>query len=96
MLTSQKVKQSSNSLTVQGFLYFGLAGCPTRIRADCGSENVSIAACQMLLRHQHHDCYAGSNSFVFGSSIRNTVSTYFYNFIYCYALDSELKAGGPD
>ena len=39
------------------------------IRADCGSENVSIAACQMLLRHHHHDRYSGPNSFVFGSSI---------------------------
>eukprot|EP00731_Ephydatia_muelleri_P002690 Em0001g2690a len=57
---------------VLGLVSSNVLGCPTRIRADCGSENVSIAACQMLLRHQHHDCYAGSNSFVFGSSIRNT------------------------
>ena len=45
------------------------------IRADCGSENVTIAACQMLLLHHHHDRYSGPNSFVFESSIRNSVST---------------------
>ena len=56
-------------------LLFGLAGYPVCIRADCGSENVTIAVCQMLLQHHHHDCYSGPNSFVFGSSIRNTVST---------------------
>ena len=57
------------------YTVFGLAGCPVRIRADCGSENVTIAACQMLLQHHHHDRYSGPNSFVFGSCIRNTVST---------------------
>ena len=51
------------------FFDIALVGCPTCIRRDCGSENISIAACQMLLCHQHRDHYAASNicNFVFGS-----------------------------
>ena len=45
-----------------------------RVRSDCGSENTTIATCQMAFRHHHTDCYAGSNSFIFGSSVRNSVS----------------------
>ena len=58
------------------FVYFELhtSGCPTLVRSDCGTENVSIATCQMAARHEHDDQFAGGNSFIFGSSIRNTVS----------------------
>ena len=33
---------------------------------------VSIATCQIALRHEHDDQFAGGNIFIFGSSIRNT------------------------
>eukprot|EP00731_Ephydatia_muelleri_P030947 Em0022g461a len=49
-----------------------LEGCPTLVRSDCGTENVLIATCQMALRHKHDDQFAGDNSFIFGSSVRNT------------------------
>eukprot|EP00731_Ephydatia_muelleri_P003305 Em0001g3305a len=50
---------------------FQLGGCPARMRSDHGTENVTIATCQMAFRHYHGDRYAGANSFIFGSSIRN-------------------------
>eukprot|EP00731_Ephydatia_muelleri_P017855 Em0010g953a len=49
-----------------------LKGCPSRMRSDHGTENTIIALCQMVLRHNHTDHHAGCNSFVFGSSVRNT------------------------
>ena len=49
-------------------------GCPTLLRSDYGTENTSIATCQMMFRHPHRDRYAGPNSFVFGSSIEFVVS----------------------
>ena len=45
-----------------------------RIRSYCGTENVSIATCQMAFRHDHDDQFAGGSSFIFGSSIRNIVN----------------------
>lgn len=62
-------------------LLTGFAGCPAQMRGDRGNENSSIAACQMFFRHQHDDRYAGSNSFIFGSSIKNTVCAYFQSYI---------------
>ena len=44
-----------------------------RIRSDCGTENTCIAKCQMTFRHDGTDQYAGPNSFVFGTSVLNTV-----------------------
>ena len=86
------------SIICSCFLYFGLhtSGCPTLVRSDCGTENVSIATCQMAARHEHDDQFAGGNSFIFGSSIRNTVS------MMCIVTSilshgsscSELRAGG--
>ena len=32
-----------------------LLGCPSIVRSDCGTENTSLAACQMALRHYHQD-----------------------------------------
>eukprot|EP00731_Ephydatia_muelleri_P006772 Em0003g1020a len=40
--------------------------------ADCGTENVVAALCQMVLRHEHPDTNAGKYSFLFGSSIKNS------------------------
>ena len=44
------------------------------MRSDHGTENFTIATCQMAFRHYRDDCYAGAHSFMFGSSIRNCVS----------------------
>ena len=44
-----------------------------RIRIDCGTENTCIAKCQMAFRHHGADQYAGPSSFLFGSSVKNTV-----------------------
>ena len=46
-------------------------GCPSILRSDCGTENTSLAAAQMALRHEHGDAFSGS--FRFGSSTTNTV-----------------------
>jgi hypothetical protein len=43
------------------------------LRSDCGSENSVLAACHMLLRHNHGDEFAGNRSFRYGSSTTNTV-----------------------
>lgn len=48
-------------------------GVPTLVRSDCGTENSSLATCQMLLRHDHNDQFKGEKSFRYGSSTTNTV-----------------------
>ena len=68
------------------------------MRSDHGTENTIIALCQMALRHHHTDHHAGSNSFVFGSSVRNTVG-YVSKGIFLankHTPFSALKAGGLD
>ena len=50
-----------------------LSGCPARMRSDHGTENFTIATCQMAFRHYRDNRYAGAHSFMFGSSIRNCV-----------------------
>ena len=51
-------------------------GVPTIIRSDCGTENSSLSACQMLFRHDHDDEFKGEKSFRYGSSTTNTVNNY--------------------
>ena len=51
-------------------------GCPSIIRSDCGTENTSLAAVQMALRHEHNDAFSGEKSFRFGSSTTNTVRNF--------------------
>ena len=53
-----------------------LSGCPARMRSDHGTENFTIATCQMAFRHYHDDRYAGAHSFMFGSSIRELCKLY--------------------
>lgn len=50
-------------------------GCPCVVRADRGTENCHIAAAQMALRHHHRDSLQGKNSFRYGKSTTNSVST---------------------
>lgn len=62
------------------FSFFCLAiayipGVPAIIRSDCGTENSSLSACQMLLRHDDDDEFKGEKSFRYGSSTTNTVSS---------------------
>ena len=38
-------------------------------------KTLLFATCQMAFRHHHGDRYAGASSFIFGSSIRNCVSS---------------------
>lgn len=54
-------------------------GIPTIIRSDCGTENSSLAACHMALRHHHDDEFRGSRSFRYGSSTTNMVCIANYN-----------------
>lgn len=57
------------------YMYYSLySGVPTLLRSDCGTENSVLAACHMLLRHNHGDQFSGQNSFRYGSSTTNTVS----------------------
>ena len=42
------------------------------VRSDCGTENTSLAASHMALRHDHSDEYKGEKSFRYGSSTTNT------------------------
>ena len=55
-----------------------IVGAPCIVRSDRGTENISIAACQMALRHHHRDDHSGPRSFIFGSSVANTVSILHY------------------
>ena len=43
------------------------------IRSDCGTENCSLAACHMTLRHQHTDEHSQEKSYRYESSTTNTV-----------------------
>lgn len=46
-------------------------GCPSRIRTDCGSENVVLAAVQSYFRRNHVDEYAALKSHIYGTSHGN-------------------------
>ena len=48
-----------------------LGGTARVIRADCGTENVRIAAIQRFFRSQHDDEMAGVASFMYGKSVSN-------------------------
>lgn len=52
----------------------GPLGVPVLVRSDCGTENASLAACHMLLRHGHDDPFCKDKSYRYGSSTTNTVS----------------------
>ena len=46
-------------------------GIPERVRTDCGTENVVIAAVQSFLRRNHGDQYAGLLAHMYGPSYLN-------------------------
>ena len=64
-------------------LHSSFLGCPSIVRADCGTENTTLAATHMSLRHKHQDEFSGNKSFRFGSSTTNTVG---FLFIYVFHL----------
>ena len=73
-----------------------IPGVPTIIRSDCGTENSSLAACHMTLRHEHGDDYCGVRSFRYGSSTTNTVIIMGIKntAVLCLYNHRELKVGG--
>ncbi len=46
-------------------------GCPSRIRADKGTENGHVEVFQKFFRRNHTDEFAGEKSFIYGPSTRN-------------------------
>ena len=52
------------------------AGCPSVVRCDYGTENISIASTQIAFRLYHMDNRAGEHSFIYGPSKANIVSLY--------------------
>lgn len=63
-----KVVASYFTRTVSSIL---VGGCPERICADRGTENVCVEEMQMFLRRNHPDSFAGEKSFLYGRSTAN-------------------------
>ncbi len=70
-----EVSSTSNDPAVVSQYYVDcikqLGGVPRVVRADCGTENVYVAAIQRFLRSQHNDDMAGIASFMYGKSVSN-------------------------
>ena len=45
------------------YIYIICIGCPTLLRCDKGTENSTLAACHMVLRHTHDDRLSGEKRF---------------------------------
>ena len=56
--------------------YYNIVGCPAIIRCDYGTENASVATCQLAFRG------GDSASFVYGPSKYNIVRYYILPIIY--------------
>ena len=48
-----------------------LNGCPKRVRSDCDTENVDVAAMQSYLRRSHSDDFSGVKAHIYGPSHGN-------------------------
>ena len=46
-------------------------GCPRKIRADHGTENIHVESMQKYLRRNSTDSFAGERSFIYGQSTTN-------------------------
>ena len=69
----------NNGITLFSVSFFNVllfTGCPSIVRSDYGTENTTLAACHMALRHEHDDEFSGEKSFWFGPSTTNTVELY--------------------
>ncbi|KAK3099017.1 hypothetical protein FSP39_025318 [Pinctada imbricata] len=56
-------------------------GCPQRIRADMGTENVHMEQMQKFLRRNHNDPYAKEKSFLYGKSTHNQRIEWFWGIL---------------
>lgn len=56
-------------------------GCPQRVRADMGTENVYIEQMQKFLRRNHDDAQSGENSFLYGKSTHNQRIEWFWGIL---------------
>ena len=70
-----KTVHSNNNTFIIGAIFLGhlkqCEGCSSRIRTDCGNENVDLAAIQSYLRRNHPDEYSGLKSHIFGTLLEN-------------------------
>ena len=70
-----KTIHSNNDPFIVGTIFLdnlkAAEGCLSRLRSDCGSENVVLAAVQLYLRRSHEDQYSGLNSHIYGTSHGN-------------------------
>ena len=65
---------NNDPAVVAGFYLTALEernGCPTVVRADCGTENTCVCDFQLFLRMDGTDDYSGTNSFKYGKSTSN-------------------------
>lgn len=46
------------SVDKYNWMLFLSSGCPGIVRADCGTENTTLAATHMALRHEHSDDFS--------------------------------------
>ena len=56
-------------------------GCPQRVRADMGTENVYIEQMQRFFRRNHDDDLAGDKSFLYGKSTHNQRIEWFWGIL---------------
>lgn len=56
-------------------------GCPSRVRADLGTENVYIANIQHFLRRNQNDEFSGERSFLPGKSTQNQRIEWFWGLL---------------
>lgn len=56
-------------------------GCPSRVRADFGTENTYVENMQMFLRRDHGDEFAGERSYLAGRSTHNQRIEWFWGIL---------------
>ena len=54
-------------------MFYLFKGTPCRLRTDCGTKNVNIAAIQKFFRQNYSDEHAGEKSCIAGSSTSNQI-----------------------
>ena len=69
-------------------------GCPALIRMDHGTDNGLIGTTHIAFRSQQNDELSGANSFRYGKSPANVVSSIVYTCTYVNVIHFG-KAGGP-
>ena len=57
------------------------SGCPSRVRADFGTENGHVENMQKFLRRNHEDRYADERSFLSGTSPHNQRIEWFWGIL---------------